>query len=79
MLNFPEGMVIEQAIRLRFMASNNELKYEALIVGLKKEKLFSVQNLVIHCDSQLVANQLTGKYATKNHIMKAYMRLVRKL
>lgn len=34
--------------------------------------------MVFHCDSQLVANQLTGEYATKNERMRAYMRLAQK-
>ena len=36
----PEGLVLEQAVRLKFSASNNEAKYEALLIGLKTaEKL----------------------------------------
>lgn len=54
-----EGYIIKQAVRLGFKTSNNEAEYDALIVGMKKEKLMGVQDLVIHCDSQLVVNQLT--------------------
>ena len=35
MLVSPEGLVLEQAVRLKFSASNNEAKYEALLIGLK--------------------------------------------
>lgn len=59
--------------------SNNESEYEALIVALKKAKLLGVQNLVIYHDSQLVTNQIIGKYTVRNHIMKTYMRLIYKL
>ena len=38
-----------------------------------------MKDLVIHCDSQLVANQLTREYAGRNQKMKAYMRLAHKL
>ena len=31
----PEGIRLEHSFRLVFKASNNEAKYEALIVGLK--------------------------------------------
>lgn len=64
-LKSPKGTVIEQSIQLGFIASNNEAEYKALIVGLKKEMILGVQNLVIHCDSQLVANQLIGEYVTR--------------
>ena len=66
MLKSLEVSVIEQSVRLDFSASNNESEYEALIVGMKKAKTLGVQNLQIHYDSQLVANQLTGKYAARN-------------
>lgn len=32
-----KGTVIEQAVRLGFAASDNESKYEELIIGLKNE------------------------------------------
>lgn len=31
----PEGMAIEQAIKLEFTTSNNESSYEALLAGLR--------------------------------------------
>jgi hypothetical protein len=34
----PDGLVLEQAVRLKFSASNNEAKYEALLIGLKTAK-----------------------------------------
>ena len=79
MLKSPKGSVIEQSIRFAFTALNNESEYKALIVGMKKAKILGVQNLLIHCDSQLLANQLTGECAAMNQIMEAYMRLTQKL
>lgn len=65
-LKSPGGTVIEQDVRLGFTASNNKLEYEAFIVGLKKAKILRVKILVVHYDSQLMANQLARKYAAKN-------------
>lgn len=48
--------MIEQTVRLGFVASNNESEFEALIVGLKKAIILSAKDLVVHYDSQLVAN-----------------------
>uniref|UniRef100_A0A2N9GCT6 Integrase catalytic domain-containing protein n=1 Tax=Fagus sylvatica TaxID=28930 RepID=A0A2N9GCT6_FAGSY len=31
----PEGLILEQAVRLGFLASNNEAEYEALLIGLR--------------------------------------------
>uniref|UniRef100_A0A2N9GAT2 RNA-directed DNA polymerase n=1 Tax=Fagus sylvatica TaxID=28930 RepID=A0A2N9GAT2_FAGSY len=33
-----EGLILEQAVRLKFSASNNEAEYEALLIGLKTAK-----------------------------------------
>lgn len=61
-LKTPEGSVLELAVRLGFEASNNESEYEAIILGLRRAKALGIQNVRINCDSQLVANQLTGEY-----------------
>ena len=60
-LQSPEGLVIEQAIRLGFKASNNEAEYEALLAGLRNAKALGVKYLTIFSDSQLVTSQLTGE------------------
>lgn len=74
-----ERTIIEQDVWLGFITSNNKSEYEALIVGLKEAKLPGVLNLIIHCDSQLVVNQLIREYATRNQKMEAYMRHAQKL
>lgn len=74
-----EVIILEKAVRLDFPVSNNESEYEALIVGLKKAKLLSIEDLLIHCDSQLVANQLIKEYVARNQSIEAYMRLAHKL
>ncbi len=34
----PDGLILEQAVRLDFLASNNEAEYKALLVGLKSAR-----------------------------------------
>ena len=48
------GDKIEQAIRLGFCASNNESKYESIIVGIELATVLLTDNLIIRSDSQLV-------------------------
>ena len=48
-------------------------------MGLKKAKQPDIKHLMIHCDSQFVANQLRGEYAARNQKMEAYMRLAQRL
>ena len=62
-------------MRLGFTAFNSESEYKALIMGLKKVMILGLTDVIVHCDSQLVANQLTEEYTDKNQRMEAYMRL----
>uniref|UniRef100_A0A2N9I389 Uncharacterized protein n=1 Tax=Fagus sylvatica TaxID=28930 RepID=A0A2N9I389_FAGSY len=75
----PEGELLEQAVRLGFSASNNEAEYEALLYGLRAAKRLGADPLTIHCDSQLIVNQLTGEYMAKDERMVAYLDLARNL
>ena len=52
----PEGVVLEQAVRLKFSASNNEAEYEALMIGLRTARKLGASHLQVFSDSQLVAN-----------------------
>lgn len=51
---------IEHMVRCNFLTINNEVKYEALIVRVKVEKVCGAHILLIKCDSQLVVNQVNG-------------------
>uniref|UniRef100_A0A2N9FH02 Uncharacterized protein n=1 Tax=Fagus sylvatica TaxID=28930 RepID=A0A2N9FH02_FAGSY len=59
--------------------SNNEAEYEALLYGLRAAKRLGADPLTIHCDSQLIVNQLTGEYMAKDERMIAYLDLARNL
>ena len=70
MLLSPKGDTIECMVRLDFPATNNESEYEALIAGLDLAK---VAKVVIHCDSQVITNQVNGDYECKGERMKRYL------
>jgi ribonuclease HI len=75
----PKGLVLEQAVRLKFSASNNEAKYEALMIGLQTARKLGANHLQVFCDSQLVANQISGEYQARDERMVAYLTLARSL
>ena len=52
----PEGDKIQCMIRLDFPTTNNEAEYEALVAGLDLAKAASAENVVVHCDSQVVTS-----------------------
>lgn len=46
-------------------ATNNEAEYEAVIAGLEAAKNAGISTLQIEGDSQLILNQLQGKWETR--------------
>lgn len=72
----PKGILYEQAIHLGFKALNNEAEYETLVAWLRIAKFLNIHDLTIHCDSQLVVNQLTGEYVARDKMMQAYLNKV---
>ena len=50
----PEGDKIECMIQLDFPTTNNKAKYEALVAGLDLAKAAGAENMIMHCDSQVI-------------------------
>ena len=73
----PEGDKIECMIRLDFLTTNNEVEYEALVAGLDLAKAASAENMIIHCDSQVITSQVNGDYECRNERMKKYLEEVK--
>ena len=72
-----EGDKIECMIRLDFPTTNNEAKYEALVAGLDLAKVADAENMVVHCNSQLITSQINGDYECRNERMKKYLEEVK--
>jgi ribonuclease HI len=64
---------IEQSIRLDFKESNNKAEYEAVLAGLNSAKTLGAKNLIVHCDSLLIASQINGEYMAQYERMAAYL------
>ena len=77
MIKTPEGDKIECMIRLDFPTTNNEAKYEALVAGLDLAKAADAENMIVHCDSQVIISQINGDYECKNERMKKYLEEVK--
>ena len=69
----PEGDQIKCMIRLDFPTTNNEAKYEALVAGLDLARAAGAENMIIHCDSQVITSQINGDYECRNERMKKYL------
>ena len=68
---------IECMIRLDFPITNNKAEYEALVAGLDLAKAADAENMVVHCDSQVITSQINGDYECKNERMKKYLEEVK--
>ena len=73
----PEGDKIECMIQLDFPTTNNEAEYEALVVGLDLVKAAGAENMIIHCDSQVITSQINGNYECRHERMKKYLEEVK--
>ena len=69
----PEGDKIKCMIRLDFPTTNTEAEYEALVAGLDLAKAAGAENVIIHCDSQVITSQINGEFECRNERMKKYL------
>jgi len=60
-LEGPNGLLMELALRFAFKASNTQAEYEALIVGMLLAKEMGAQSLLAKSHSLLVTGQVTGE------------------
>ena len=74
-----EGIRLEHSFRLGFKASNDEVEYEALIVGLKTAFDLGAQNVEVYSDSRLVVNQVQGSFEARDSQMKEYLKVTKQI
>ena len=73
-----KGDKIECMVRLDFPTTNNEVEYEALVVGLDLAKAARATDMVLYCDSQVVMSQVNGNYECKGEWMNKYLEQMKK-
>ena len=78
-LEGPDGLLIEQALRFTFKASNNQAEYKALITGMLLAKEMGARGLLAKSDSLLVTGQVPGENQAKDPQMAAYLEYVQVL
>ncbi|XP_020222101.1 uncharacterized protein LOC109804683 [Cajanus cajan] len=78
-LEGPKGIVLEQSLRFRFKASNNQAEYEALLARLRLAEDMGASRLKCLTDSKVVAEQVGGNFQVKDHNMMKYYHAYQKL
>ncbi|XP_074348236.1 uncharacterized protein LOC141687000 [Apium graveolens] len=76
-LQSPDGIMVEYALKLDFPTMNNEAKYEALIVDLGLTRGVRAKNLKIFGDSRIMVAQVNEECEAKNDTMAKYLRVVK--
>ncbi len=74
-----EKILRKYAIKIGDYVTNNVAEYEALIKALELAGEFTKGELTCFLDSELVVNQLLGKYRVKNPNLLILFRKVQKL
>ena len=75
----PKTITIEKSLRLSFLATNNEAKYEALLVGMTMVQKMGERIVEIFLDSRLVVGQVKGELEARDVRMQEYLNQVRHL
>ena len=71
-LTSPRGDKIHYVLRLMFPCTNNAAEYKALLHGLRVSKEMNLSLVRCFGDSDLVAQQVSGTWDSKDPLMAAY-------
>ena len=74
-----EKIIIEKSLRLGFSATNNEAKYEALLMGMNMVQKMGGRAVEMFSDSRLVVGQVKGELETRDARMQEYLSQVRRI
>ena len=78
-LKSPEKITIEKSLRLGFSAVNNEVKNEALLVGMAMVQKMKGRTVEVFSNLRLVVGQVKGELEARDMIMQEYLSQVRHL
>ena len=69
----PEKVIVEKSLRLDFLATNNEAKYEALMMRLAMVQRMGGKSVKVFSDSRLIVGQVKGEFELKDERMQGYL------
>ena len=75
----PERITIQKSLRLNFSATNNETKYEALLIGMMMVQKMGGKVVGFFSDSKLVVGQVRGDLEARDSRMQEYLCQIRSI
>ena len=73
----PEKVIIEKSLRMDFSATNNEVEYEVLLIGMAMVQRMGGKSVKVFSDSKLVVGQVKGEFDAKDERMQGYLSQVK--
>ena len=70
---------ISKAFRLYFPVSDNEIEYEALLIGLKMAKDLDIKAIQVFYDSKHMSAQINFEFEAREPRMVTYLQLAKDL
>ena len=74
--HFEMGVKTALSFNLTFECTNNQVKYEALVIGLEILLELGAKDVQVIGDSQLILQQLTGEYKCNSLLLTPYFTVV---
>ncbi|XP_050249272.1 uncharacterized protein LOC126696615 [Quercus robur] len=75
----PKKIIIEKSLRLGYLATNNEAKYEALLMGMTMVQKMGEKEVEVFSDSRLIVGQVKGELEARDARMQEYLSQVRRV
>ena len=75
----PKKITIEKSLRLSFSATNNEVEYEALLMGMVMVQKMGGKEVKVFSDSKLVVGQVRGDLEARDPRMQEYLCQIRSI
>ena len=69
----PNKITIEKSLRLGFSATNNEVEYETLLVGMAMVQKMGGKAVEVFSDLRLVVGQVKGELEARDLRMQEYL------
>ena len=66
---------MKYGVQLKFLITNNEAKYKAMLIGLRMARPLGAGNILLKSNSQLVIGQVKGDFEVKETRMQKYLKL----
>jgi ribonuclease HI len=68
----PKGIIFETSVRLEYFCTNNQSKYEVIMLGLQILSSMDVKHVEAFSDFLLVVQQVTGVYQCFDGSLNTY-------